>query len=69
MCSLICLGATPLLRAAYTGSYESCDALLKAGASVNIIDSSFRDGRTPMHKAASNGHDEVMVSNLYSLYL
>lgn len=56
------LGATPLLRASYAGSYDSCEALLKAGANVNMSDSSFRDGRTPLHKAASNGHDDVMVS-------
>ncbi len=55
------IGATPLLRAAYAGSYESCEALLKAGANVNSIDLSFHDGRTPLHKASSNGHDDVMV--------
>lgn len=36
---------------------------------MNIVDSSFRDGRTPLHKAASNGHDEVMVTSIIITYI
>lgn len=46
-------GATPLHRAAYTGSVESCKLLLEAGADPNAIDSSFRDMGSPLHKAYS----------------
>lgn len=34
--------------------------LLDAGASVNAIDRSLSDHRTPLHKAASQGHDAVV---------
>jgi hypothetical protein len=53
-------GATALHRAAYAGSYESCEMLLKAGANPNAIDSSFRDHGTPLHKAASAGHEKIL---------
>jgi hypothetical protein len=46
-------GATPLHRAAYTGSVESCKLLLEAGADPNAIDSSFKDMGSPLHKAYS----------------
>ncbi|KAH9093214.1 hypothetical protein Ae201684P_008873 [Aphanomyces euteiches] len=46
-------GATPLHRASYRGSTESVALLLKHGASVNMIDTSFGDNRTALHKAAS----------------
>lgn len=46
-------GATPLHRASYSGSLESCELLLKAGADVNAIDSSYRDMGSPLHKAYS----------------
>ena len=46
-------GATPLHRAAYSCSYESCELLLKAGADVNAVDSSYRDMGSPLHKAYS----------------
>lgn len=46
-------GATALHRAAYSGSFESCELLLKAGADVNAVDSSYRDMGSPLHKAYS----------------
>jgi ankyrin repeat protein len=53
-------GATPLHRAAYTGSVESCKLLLEAGADPNAIDSSFRDMGSPLHKAYSIASVEVV---------
>ena len=50
---------TPLLRAAFAGSLESCRILLDAGASVDARDMSFGDGRTPLLKAAGQGHEAV----------
>lgn len=49
---------------AYAGSFESCKELLDAGADPNIVDQSFRDGRTALHKAAAGGH-----RNVYELLL
>jgi ankyrin repeat protein len=46
-------GASPLLRAAYNGSVECVEILLKHGSNVNAIDVSFGDRRTSLHKAAS----------------
>lgn len=53
-------GATPLHRAAYAGSYECCELLLKAGSDPNRVDTSFMDNRTALHKAAASGHRRVM---------
>lgn len=53
-------GATPLHRAAYSGAYECCEILLKAGAYVDAIDTSFKDHQTPLHKAASRRHRRVV---------
>ena len=52
-------GATPLHRAAFSGSLESCRLLIESGASVNCKDSSFGDMMTPYQKAGSNGHTHV----------
>lgn len=54
-------GATPLHRAAYSGSIESCELLLKAGADVNAIDSSYRDMSSPLHKAYSVANAPAVV--------
>jgi ankyrin repeat protein len=51
-------GATPLLRAAYSGSVECCKKLLEFGCNVNAIDDSFKDKRTALHKAASRALSE-----------
>lgn len=37
-------------------------ALLSAGASTNAADASFLDMRTPLHKAAAQGHRDVCVA-------
>lgn len=47
-------------RVAYAGCFESCKLLLEAGADPNRVDTSFQDQRTALHKAASNGHEQVM---------
>ncbi|RQM30505.1 hypothetical protein B5M09_001625 [Aphanomyces astaci] len=46
-------GATPLHRAAYSGAEESVALLVQHGASLNLVDTSFGDHRTALHKAAS----------------
>eukprot|EP01035_Chromulina_nebulosa_P024562 gene24562-31984_t len=43
-------GATPLHRAAFAGSLESCRSLLQHKADVNAQDYSFGDCNTPFHK-------------------
>jgi ankyrin repeat protein len=53
-------GATPLHRAAYSGSFVSCQLLLKAGADVNAVDSSYRDLGSPLHKAYSVANVEIV---------
>ena len=37
-----------------------CEVLLFAGADIDARDTSFRDHRTPLMKAASQGHQSVM---------
>jgi hypothetical protein len=39
---------------------EVCEILLSAGANIDARDTSFRDHRTPLMKAASQGHQLVM---------
>ena len=45
---------------AFRGAYDACHCLLKAGADVNSIDISFGDNRTALHKAASEGHNNII---------
>lgn len=45
---------------AYAGCFESCKLLLEAGADPNLADTSFKDRRTALHKAASCGHEQVL---------
>eukprot|EP00930_Biecheleria_cincta_P054959 TRINITY_DN4132_c0_g3_i2.p1 TRINITY_DN4132_c0_g3~~TRINITY_DN4132_c0_g3_i2.p1 ORF type:complete len:1229 (+),score=219.72 TRINITY_DN4132_c0_g3_i2:113-3799(+) len=49
-------GRTALHHAAYEGTVEVADALLRAGADVLLRDS---EGRTPLHIAASRGQVDV----------
>ena len=42
---------TPLHRAAFAGALESCQALVASGADLEAVDTSFGDGRRPLHKA------------------
>lgn len=49
-------------RAAFAGQLPCVRALLSAGASTTAADTSFGDLRTPLHKAASQGHREVCVA-------
>lgn len=53
-------GATPLHRAAYSGSFEACELLIKAGADVNAVDSSYRDLGSPLHKAYSIANVKIV---------
>ncbi|RYH05684.1 ankyrin repeat domain-containing protein [archaeon] len=45
---------------AFAGHVKCCELLLKAGAAVNVQDSSFGDLNTPAHKAASQGHTDIL---------
>ena len=54
-------GATPLHRAAYRGSFDACKVLLEKGADVNAKDSSFGDNLTPIQKAYSQNHADVVA--------
>jgi hypothetical protein len=45
---------------AFSGSLECCVLLLDAGAEINVLDRSLPDHRTPLHKAASQGHEDVV---------
>ncbi|EQC38580.1 hypothetical protein SDRG_04283 [Saprolegnia diclina VS20] len=54
-------GATPLHRAAFRGSVASVRLLLAHGADANLPDTSFGDLRTALHKAASEGHDDIVA--------
>lgn len=53
-------GATPLHRAAYNGHFNVCRLLLEHGAQVNAQDESFRDQRTPLHKAIDQDQLETV---------
>jgi ankyrin repeat protein len=53
-------GATPLHRAAFSGSYEACELLLVAGANPNLPDSSMSGAITPIQKAKMNGHHKIV---------
>ena len=53
-------GCTALHRAAFRGHAAIADALLRAGASLNAVDSSTGDGRAPLAKAASQGHADLV---------
>lgn len=52
-------GATPLHRAAFAGRTEVCTMLVRAGAQVDAQDA---DGETALHKAASQGHAQVLAA-------
>jgi ankyrin repeat protein len=52
-------GATALHRAVYNGNYEAVNLLIKAGANVNISDTSFGDNNTPLHKALLRGYSDI----------
>lgn len=54
----------PRLRAAFAGQLPCVRALLSAGARPSAADASFLDMRTPLHKAAGQGHREVCVALL-----
>ena len=49
---------TPLLVAVYHGHTQVCEILLKAGADINVTDSS--SGRNALHFACIRGHIEVV---------
>ena len=49
-------GGTPLLHAARKGSTEILRLLIKRNANVNSKD---KEGSTPLHSAAMNGHIEL----------
>lgn len=49
---------TPLIVAARDGYYEICELLVNAGADVNAVEPTF--GAVPLHKAAYNGHTEII---------
>ena len=51
---------TPLHRAAAAGALEACAILLERGAAVDAVDTSFGDRRTPLMKACSQGHSNVV---------
>jgi len=53
-------GLTPLLYAVRQGFQESTDALLKAGADVNLV--SAGDGTSPLMMAIINGHFDLAAS-------
>lgn len=53
-------GCTALHRAAFRGHAAIAEALLRAGASLSAVDSSTGDGRTPLAKAASQGHTDTV---------
>ena len=53
-------GVSPLHRAAFAGSVESCHELVRAGADLSIVDTSISPHRTPLAKAASQGHAEIV---------
>ena len=46
--------------AAFSGALETCQRLIAAGADLDAIDSSFGDGRTALHKAAAEGHVNIV---------
>jgi ankyrin repeat protein len=44
---------------AYAGQYDCVDMLLNCGAIVDIVDSSFGDLNTPLHKAILGQHRQI----------
>ncbi|CAM9633300.1 unnamed protein product [Phaeothamnion confervicola] len=57
-------GATPLHRACYSGATEAVRLLLAAGANVQAVDTSFHDGRMPLHKACAGGPHVAIIDAL-----
>ena len=51
-------GGSPLHAAAQLGHSEVCQALIQAGADLNLQD---KFGETPLHKASSGGYVEVIT--------
>jgi hypothetical protein len=51
---------SPLHRATAKGCVESCKLLVKNGANIEKVDESFGDMRTPLLKACSIGHVELV---------
>lgn len=49
-------------RAAFAGQLSCVRSLLAAGAKPSATDSSFLDMKTPLHKAASQGHRDVCIA-------
>jgi ankyrin repeat protein len=45
---------------AFRGAFDACERLLKAGGNVDAVDTSFGDNRTALHKAASEGHKDIV---------
>ena len=56
-------GATPLMRAAFSGHANVCALLLRAGSAAEAQDS---DGETALHKAAAQQHTAVLTILLQS---
>lgn len=49
-----------IIVVAYSGSYESCQLLVQAGADVNAQDRSYGDLATPLHKALRGKLDFIV---------
>ena len=56
----ILIKQTNLYSVAYSGATEACVLLVEAGAALNARDMSFGDSRTPLMKAASGQHMDVI---------
>jgi len=54
-------GLTPLIMATRQGNRPIVEALLAAGANVNLRQSGMPDGVTPLQVAAATNHVEIMV--------
>lgn len=48
------------MLAAFSGALQSCQRLITAGANIDAIDTSFGDGRSALHKAAAEGHVNIV---------